>query len=164
MRRLSIVVVITLLAATALAQTSSLATGSWRYAGGETERAKMQKAVDVSVDSMSFVMRPFARPKLKEVCAPWKKLRIEQKGDLVTVATEKGELTSPLGKTVVRVFDGDEMKVRREITDGVLTATAWTDEGGRTNIFRKTGDKMVVESKVFSEKLPKPVVFTYTYE
>lgn len=163
-RKIWIVLLVTLITSTSLAAGTVIPTGSWGYAGGKEQVAEMERAVDQSVDEMSFVMRPFARPKLKEICAPWTSVKIARDGENVSVTTDKGTLSSPLGKTVKRTIDGDVVSVRRDIKNGVLVARVWTDEGGRRNTFRQVGGKLVVKSTISAPQLPKPVTFRFTYE
>jgi hypothetical protein len=138
--------------------------GEWSYAGGDSEIGAMEEEVDAVVGEMNLFIRPMARARLKnKVCRPWTKVEIETNDGTITIRTDDGGLTSPLGKKVKRKGDSDELTVHRRMRGDVLVDTVSSERGGRTNEFRIAGDELNVRSKIFSPELPRPIHFSYTY-
>lgn len=162
MRRF-ITLLILLFATVGYADTPGFPTGSWTYAGGESEREKMEATVDDIVSDMNLFIRPIARSRLKKECKPWKKLQIERTGDGVAVTTELGTLTSPLGRPVKQKTDDGLITIDREVRDGVLFEKLSSEGGSRTNEYRSLTNGIRVKSTINAPQLPRPVNFTYTY-
>jgi pimeloyl-ACP methyl ester carboxylesterase len=146
-----------------VASPGSLPKGSWSYAGGEAEIEQMESSVERVVEEVSFAIRPFVRSALREEGQPYEKLSIGADGPDITVRTEWGAITSPLGETVWREFDGTRVKVTRDVENGVLVDTVSNDDGVRRNTYRLDGDKLIVTSTIRADLLPEPVIFRYTY-
>lgn len=157
----------TLASAVALADNPQLA-GSYVYVPERSD--KIEAAIDTTVASANFIIRPIARSRLKKTnIPPYQKVSIEFPPGKVSIVTDK---RAPI------VTTGDSKSVRWKREDGELldVSTEWqgkeleesfsSDDGKRTNHFTLSGDgkELKMHVVVTSPKLAKPLSYTLVYE
>lgn len=143
--------------------------GTYRFAGGQEEVQRVERAIDVAVDEMNVFIRGIARRRLKEPNLPSDELRISLGGESITVArTGQPEISAPAtGKRVPwrNPRNGNELEVSHRITPaGALEQKLVGDRGVSTNVFALAADgKLSMKTTVTADKLPSAIRFTTTY-
>ena len=148
----------------------SLFSGTWRYAGGEKQRAQVRAEIEAMVKRLNFLIRWLGRRRLRSVCKPyptirfvWRKKRLE-----IVVPREFQYRARPDG----REFDGKNkhghrIKLRLSCSGRTLREkiTGIREPGWRTNTFtlHKDGRTMTMRSVLFSNRFHRKLTFSLTY-
>jgi len=140
-------------------------TGSFAYAGGADERAARDAAIEAVVEDMNMLAQPIARSKLQEGNKIAERLDITVDGDAISVAFDGRPFVAGLDGSKKRVvgITGDELDYHVEIGTSKLRQVFKGDKGGRSNSMRHSGNKIAIDVKVTSGRLPKPLQYWLTY-
>jgi hypothetical protein len=140
-------------------------TGSYKFAGGDAERAARDAAIEAVVEDMNMLAQPIARSKLQEGNKIAERLDITLDGDAVSVAFDGRPFVASLDGSKKRVvgITGDELDYHVEVGASKLRQVFKGDKGGRSNAMRRSGKKIAIDVKVTSSKLPKPLQYRLTY-
>lgn len=142
--------------------------GEFAYAGGSKQIEKMKAAVEAVVAEANFVIRGFARDKLLELCAPYKKISVTAQGESLTMQTERyGPWTSKVdGSTFsAKNSQGEPVKVKRSWRKGNIVEVVRSDGGSSTRVFQlsKDGKTLTMHVTIKSDKLDDPVKYAMSY-
>jgi hypothetical protein len=139
--------------------------GDHRFQGGDKERKARDAAIDSVVDDMNIIARGIARDRLKESNKIAERITIAREGERISFTHDGRRYTAVLGGPPVRVKSstGDDVSLRYALRGESIEQIFVGEQGGRINTFKLTDDKMVVEVRIHSEKLPKDVVYTLSY-
>lgn len=139
--------------------------GSYRHAGGDQERAARDRAVEDAVAELNFLVRPIARSRLTSATPISPTLRIAADDSSLTVASDSRLYTAPLDGRSARTkgITGDPVELRYRITEGRLVQTLDGDGGGRANTFVLAGERLVMDVRIYSPRLPKDVHYKLTF-
>jgi hypothetical protein len=145
-------------------------TGEFRWIGGTAERKARDKAIDDVVDGMNFIVRGIARKRLKQANPIPRLVRIRRAGeDVLVIRIDKRVYRAKIGGPAVTVvgITGDELKLTHRVVDNRVVQRFEGESGGRVNTFTPLGkgdDKgMKLRVRVFSDKLPKDLVYGLSY-
>jgi hypothetical protein len=140
--------------------------GAFRFVGGDEERNVWSASIDDVVAGMSVLTRGIARDRLKETNPIATTLAFLGNDKVLTSSFDARVYTGLFDGTEVMVTTtaGDKMKLELKLKQDELQQIFTGDEKGRTNTFRLSGDKMTKHVRVHASKLPKPLVYTLSYE
>ena len=154
-------------ATTALAaQAAQRFVGDYRFAGGRAEQEARDAAIEDVVSELNVLVQPIARSRLTEAVPIAERLQVQLDGSKISVAFDGRANVTELDGSSTRVVgaQGDELDYHVELQGSSLTQIFKGERGGRTNALRrKDSGKIVVEVKVHSERLPKPLSYRLTY-
>ncbi len=143
--------------------------GTYRFAGGQDEVRKVERAIDEGVEEMSFLIRGIASRRLKEPNLPSDELRILMEGANITVARHgHPDISAPAtGRAVTwrNPDNGNELEVTHRVgSDGALTQRLVGDRGISVNVFEvDRSGRLTMKTTIEAEKLPSPIRFSTTY-
>lgn len=140
--------------------------GCHEYSGGKRQREALEGAIEDVADEFNPFVRPIVRSRLKKANPIAARLCFERNGDELSVTMDARRYRAPLnGKTVkVKGITGDELELRLEIGEYLVSQIFRGEEGGRVNAFYPTkagGIEMRV--RVFSERLPRSLEYGLSY-
>ena len=130
--------------------------------------AEINRAIDAAVRSMSFVIRPVARGRLRRTNVPYQRLRLDVTPEEITTVADGGKpvVTPSSGRMVKWVReDGEELNVSTAWRGESLLQTFRADDGQRENHYTLGADgrTLTLGVTVTSPRLPAPVQYTLTY-
>jgi len=139
--------------------------GTFRHAGGESERRALHDAIEDVVRDMSSIARPVARARLTEANPIPDTLALRSDGRTVTLAYAAESYAAPLDGTPARVVTsaGDAMTLKVRLEKATLRQTFSADDKSRTNLLRLEGDKLAVYVQVQAALLSRELVYRLTY-
>ncbi len=143
--------------------------GAYRFAGGEDEVRKVERAIDEGVEEMSFLIRGIASRRLKEPNLPSDELRIFMEGENITVARlGHPDISAPAdGRAVIwrNPDNGNELKVSHRVSEaGALTQRLVGERGPSVNRFDVSDSgRLTMKTTIEADKLPSPIRFSTTY-
>ena len=140
--------------------------GSYRFAGGDRERAARDAAIDGVVEEMNFLVRGVARKRLKESNRIAERVSISRKESQLTIRFDDRAYTAPINGGAVAVvgITGAELKLRHRVSNGRIEQIFEGEDGGRTNQLELDGEgRLTIRVRVFSDKLPKDLRYKLTY-
>ena len=141
--------------------------GTYRYTGGEAERAAVKVAVDRATDGMFGILIARGELMKRSEIRPTYTLRFERSGVVSVETPGFPPEASPLDGTevVFRTKYGDVVRSSQRFVGGALLQRGRTDDGSGLTEFRlqPDGNTLVVTRVSQSPKLPRTVEFTLTY-
>lgn len=173
--RISLAIVCTMIvlpvdqAASAGTASADAVLGIYRFAGGEDEVRKVERAIDEGVEEMSFLIRGMASRRLKEPNLPSDELRIFMEGENITVARlGHPDISAPAdGRAVIwrNPDNGNELKVSHRVSEaGTLTQSLVGERGTSVNRFQVNhSGRLTMKTTIEADKLPSPIRFSTTY-
>ena len=129
------------------------------------ERTKATQQRDASIESvvqrLSILVRGIARKRLREGNAIPSRLSIQQDGSKMTIGFDGSPWTGAVGGRAVPTVSerGDPLKMTLIQKGTTLTQRFVGEDGGRENVFRAHDDRLTVDVRVFSDRLPADVVY-----
>jgi hypothetical protein len=152
---------------TAVAAAEPDLSGTWVLAEEPTTLARTHAvAVDDAVASLGWVMRPLARPLLRNSVNNCDQLTIALSPDQFTLACDDrpplnrargAESTTQIG------LDGDTYALTLDVTETTLQLTFDGERGGQKSHFRREGDHLILQKQIFSTHLPEPIRWEVKY-
>jgi hypothetical protein len=148
------------------AQEAPIPAGTWRFVPEQSE--PIDAAVDQAVAHLNFLIRGVARSRLRNANKPVDRIVIQYPDDDVyislradeppTISPKSGEF-APYTRA-----DGEVVRVKTELSDGVITQFFDSDDGQKEHVYRLLPDgAMALEVTVFSERLRAPFQYTWIY-
>ena len=143
-------------------------TGTWRLAEDPAALAQTHaKAIDDAVASLPWIMRPMARPFLKNSVNNCAALGLTFDAErFALTCDDRPPLDRVRGpaKTEFVGIDGDSYTLELDVTDASAQLTFTGERGGQRSHFRRDGDALVLRKEIFSQHLPQPIVWEVSYE
>jgi hypothetical protein len=139
--------------------------GTFAYAGGTSERAALEHAIERATDSMGPLARRIARNRLESEMRPDPRIVVRVDGPMVGIGAEGTWRTILDGPARTFDEDGDHYRVvHRSTAQGVLQVI----EGDSVRILKtyalsRDGTRMRVSVTFAHERLPQPIHFVLTY-
>lgn len=164
-----LVAVMSLLSSAAVAQEGGPSfDGTWVYAGGAGQRAKLEAAIEAATEDMNFIVGPIARSRLKDSTKVRHKLVMTTTGGKISIGSEGAKpAVTPAGSSAKWVNEnGDTLKVTQKLNGNKLSQTFAADDGSRRNIYvlNKDGTALTMRVTIKSPKLSKPLTYALTYK
>ncbi|MFO0550376.1 MAG: hypothetical protein U0271_18420 [Polyangiaceae bacterium] len=140
--------------------------GSYQYAGGDKEREARDAAIEDVISGLNPLVRSIARDRLTAAMAIDKAIGISSDATNLTVTQDAQVYAAPLSGSAVKVkgLTGDDLNLSYAVSSAKLEQKFVGDEGGRTNTYTRSGDQLVMNVRVFSDKLPKDLKYKLTYK
>jgi hypothetical protein len=128
----------------------------------------IEAAIKDATSSMSFIVKPVARSRLKKVNQPRPRLFVHQSADTISIAyDEKFPQVAPLdGHTVKwKNEEGEQFDLSIEHTEETLTQRFVAPDGERLNEFRQSaaGDTLYLSVTIKSPRLKQPLRYRLVY-
>lgn len=126
------------------------------------ERAsEREDAVEKIVSEMPWYERGLARGRLSSSTRPCDRLTLSEDKGRIRVACDERPLAQgrPGERTRWEDEEGKEYGLVLDTDGAALTQTFIDKDGQRTNTYRAEGDMLVLETRVESPRLPRPLVY-----
>lgn len=141
--------------------------GAWDLVPSEEEaRRVVSRAVDETAEAMDFLVRGFARRRLRTGTPVQPRFELRREGDRVTVRFGDEGYTTALGRTEERRNPaGEVMRITQRIrSGGRLEQEFATDRGSRSYLYTPTANGgLRITTTTVSPHLPRPMVFSLEY-
>lgn len=143
--------------------------GSYRFAGGQTERDRLQAAIDSVVDRMNVFVREIARGEIRRNVRPEPRIVVGVPDDRRVRLTlgSWGPLDVPLGGRRVRVRgpDGSDTRLSARFRDGRIETHQASDRGTRENWLSLSDDRgwLFLQVRISADALPAAIRYTLSY-
>lgn len=142
--------------------------GVWRYADGDRGREQIEVAIRRAVDGLPFFAEPFAARQIREISAPFERVRFIVEGDRLAFRADGwGPVGSRVGgpTEVIRDPEGYPLRMRQYVRNGRLVQVFTTDDGTRENSFALSGDGqwLWMSVRITSPRLPADVRYRLRY-
>ena len=152
--------------APAAAQDAGVPAGVYVFVPEQSE--EIEEAIDETVSQLSWVIRGFARRRLRGANQPIDTVRIEYPGDTVriTLRAADGPIPSPRSGEFVPYTrpDGEVVRVKTELGAGVITQFFDSEDGQKQMVYRLRDDGLLeLVSTIYSERLDEPFEYVWVY-
>lgn len=142
--------------------------GSYRYAGGSSQRNDLAAGIEATVDALNGAIQGIARRRLTATNPLESTVDIVVAGDDVTTTFESGFNASCVidGATAnARDIEGGKLRVRLRWKDGKLIQQMEGNGGARTIVYVLSADRktLTVHHKITSDRLPVPLIYRLSY-
>lgn len=139
--------------------------GTYRFVGGEPERANVDRAIDEAIADMNAFVRGIARGRLADANVVPEELILVGGGNMFAVVVDKLPYTGRLDgvTTKVKTSTGDVMDMRYQTTptfDQIFSDS----EKGRVNRFELRGQQLIMHVRVHAQQLPRELIYALTFE
>lgn len=143
--------------------------GTWVYAGGQKQRARVEKAIEALVGEMNPLYRLIARRRLKAAA------KVPQRFEFKTLS--EGRLSVRVDSGPARItkldgtpihFDNDEgqkIRLHRVVRGSTLVTVGGRGDAAQQNTYRldSGGRTMNLTITITSDRLPRPLRYQLTY-
>jgi hypothetical protein len=155
-------------AAVVRAQETPSFDGTYVFAGGETQRAALTKALDDVIAQMNVVMRSLAQKQLHERINVAPRMVIRAEGDRLHIEHDPlPPRTVPVDGTPLpmRNLVGDRVRVTYRMVDGVLVEVIAQGRSSQTNRYRLSpdGSQITFDAAIRAPVLPAVIRYRLTY-
>ncbi|MBW3554358.1 MAG: hypothetical protein KY466_12640 [Gemmatimonadetes bacterium] len=142
------------------------AAGAYEFVPSESE--SVDEKVDRAVAHMNFLIRPFAARRLRGANRPIERIEIRYPGDTVWVSLRPDEppIRTPRDGTPTdyRRADGEVVRVRTELSPGVIDQFFDSEDGDKRMVYRMRPDGLLaLDVEVLSDKLNEPFLYTWVF-
>ncbi len=143
--------------------------GTYRYAGGSSQRQRLKDAIDSAVQQLNALIRGIGRRRLNESNQIRDQIKISVDGDKVTTTfTPGGTLTTTLGAPAIpwTTDTGNAVKAKAKMVKGRLVQDFKSEDGARRSVYTldKSGDTLTLSVTISSDRLPEPLKYALTYK
>ena len=142
--------------------------GEYTFAGGQKEQAKLDAAIETSLDAVNVVVRKLGRKRLRETNQIPKSLAIAVSGSDVEVSFDGRSHSAALDQAPIRTTSefGDKIKLSHRMRGAHLYEFLDGAKGDRHNTFElsEDGKRLTLSVKITSSHLPVPVEYRLTYK
>ncbi len=141
--------------------------GRYRFAGGRAEVDALHAAIDEATADMGVITRAVARRRLRKLNSIPAELRIDVRGNVLSMTLPDAHYTAPLDGTPVRAksASGDPLVLQHELLgDAQVRQRFRAGDGERVNVcrpHRRRGLRISVQ--LASDKLPQDLRYTLTF-
>lgn len=140
--------------------------GIYTFVPAQSEDVEV--AIDRAVSQVSWVIRGFARSRLRGANRPIERIEIGYPGDtvLITLREEDGPIRSPRTGEYVPYTrpDGEVVQVKTELRDSVITQFFHSDDGDKQMVYRlRPAGMLEVVTTIFSDRLKEPLEYTWVF-
>jgi len=142
----------------------SLSAGYVHRGGAEDLKAR-DTAIEYTIGTLPGLFRPIARRRLKKVNVIFKSVVIDVRDKAVTVSVDGRPFAGTLGGPPSEVIGRKGKKLALTyLARGDALVQEWVGENwSRTNIFRRAGDRLVIEATIVADKLPRTLEYKLHY-
>jgi len=156
-----------LAAAPAAAARLSDLSGAFRLVAGQD--AALEHAIELAVAPMTFVARPFARNRLREITTAYPRIMIDTSTDeIIMVADPRAPVHTPLSGAAVRWRreDGEPFTVSGRWDGTVFEQRFASGSGRRVNRYHLGADgrTLTIDVAIFGGGLPGTMTYRLVYE
>jgi len=142
--------------------------GSFRYAGGSSQRSDLADAIEHTVEQLSAMIQGMARRRLTEANEVDKTIDISISGDKITTSFASGlKLTCVIDGSAVRTkgTGGERLDVRVRAKGSKLVQHLQGKQGARTIVYVLSKDRkrLTVHHKITAKRLPEPLTYRLSY-
>lgn len=143
-------------------------TGTYKYAGGASQRAEVEAAIEAAAQQVNAVIRGIARKRLTESNPVRESIVIAVDGDKVAVTFTAGRTVRGVlgGPAIDWTSDsGKPVKVAFSLVKGRLVLNFTAEDGARRSTFtlNEAGDRLTMSVTISSERLETPMKYALTY-
>lgn len=139
--------------------------GTLHFVGGDEERAAVDRAIERSIQDLSWITRPFARRRLRErnEVSPWITFSFPPGWIEGTVPGHPMVRSPDSGAEIdYRVLD-ETMRASQRFRGQHLVQTFRSGDGTRVNEYAPDGQKVKLQVTIRSPRLSGPLRYTLTY-
>lgn len=153
-------------AALAQATPQQLFEGTWEGVRPKDEmRDEVNDKINDTVSKLNFVLRPFARSKLKEATKLCDEVTFDFQGPALAIACDDRPVaTAPInqGQSTYTNEEGNRYVLVNKVGDRQVLQVFADENGRRSNRYTVSpdGQTMEMEVTIDSDQLPEPLVFT----
>lgn len=142
--------------------------GSYRYAGGSSQRAELDAAIENTVTQLSRAIQGIARKRLAEANPVDGSVQITIVGDKITTSFESGFKVSCTidGASVdTKGLGGEKLSVQVRAKGSKLIQHMQGKDGARTIVYTLSADRktLSVHHKITADRLPEPLTYRLSY-
>ncbi len=143
--------------------------GTYRFTLVPDSSDDIRKAVNTTVQHMSFITRPIARGRLNKVNPTPQRVQIDVTRDTLAVAFDGGNpVITPLGGDTVSWTNSltkEEDRAHATIAGDTVAQTIAAHDGQRENayVFTDNGTRLRMHVTVTSPRLPRPLTYTLLF-
>jgi hypothetical protein len=140
--------------------------GKYAHAGGEREREARDKAIEGVVREMNALIRGIARSKLREANPIPAAVSIASDGKSLSITHDKLVFTAPIhgGSAKVKGVTGDTLDLVHVVTATQLEQRFGNKAQGRINTYTKSAELLVLDVRIYADRLPKDLSYRLTYK
>jgi hypothetical protein len=144
--------------------------GSYRFVGGESETASVERAIEEAAEELNVFIRGIAKRRLRDANLPAPQLDIRVDGNDVTVESSgRPPITAPVGKAPIdwkNPDNGNTLRVSYRVPEPrVLEQRLRGDRG--VSVLRhaldEAGDTLKITTTITIDMLSSPLEFKTTY-
>jgi hypothetical protein len=142
--------------------------GSYRYAGGSSQREDLEAAIEYTVSHLSRAIQGIARRRITDTNPVDSSVSITVVKDKVTTSFASGfQVTCVIDGPAVRTkgIDGSRLDVRARMKGTKLVQHMQGRDGARTVVYVLSSDrkKLTVHHKITASRLPEPLTYRLSY-
>ncbi len=140
---------------------------TYRYVGGEKQKAAIAKAIDAGIEPLPAGLKDMAHKRISKSQQAWPTMRIDIEGDDIKVdrGPEKPVHTTAASPKYIQTNKG-ERYVWRQRVNGRTLAQDVTGVGNKTTIryrFNEDGSRLTFKISIDATLLPAPITYKLTY-
>ena len=134
--------------------------GRFYDAGGNRDAA-----IDALLGELPFFKRPFARTQLLRATVPCKMVEIAEQADLLFIGCDDHTpaIATPNRTVTYADADGRRFQLTMRVLDDRIVQTFASPMGTRTNVYSIVGDGLRIDTKVESDRLPRPLEYSHSF-
>lgn len=141
--------------------------GTYRFLPSQSD--DIDSAIERAIQPMRFIVRPFARSRLRKINAPYPRLMIRATaGDVMFVGDPRAPIDTPANGQPIdwKREDGEPFSVSAAWDDGVLEQTFVSGTGQRVNRYTLSPDGRLLTMRVTVSGggLPGTLAYTLVYQ
>jgi len=140
--------------------------GTYVYAEGRKDEARIERAIDDATADMGFVQRNIARRRLEDSNRPFERFQVYFEGETVLLRSGGHDYELDVGAPPIEAegLTGNPAKVRANIVGHDLHQTFRAEKGTRILEFVFHEDGLVtLKTRIESKHLPAPVAYSLDY-
>lgn len=142
--------------------------GSYRYAGGSSQRAELDAAIENTVTQLSRAIQGIARKRLAEANPVDGSVQITIVGDKITTSFESGfqvSCTIDGASVQTKGLGGEKLSVQVRAKGSKLIQHMQGKDGARTIVYTLSADRktLSVHHKITADRLPEPLTYRLSY-
>lgn len=140
--------------------------GVWRYAGGDGERRAFEAAVQRAVQGLGWIIEGMAASRIRDSSPIPDTITIRVQNNQIEYIGVRGRLIrSPADGTTIQTTNaqGEPISLSTRINGNQMVRNGVRSEGSRREVLTVNGNTMIVEGTVSAPRLPRPLVYRFTF-